>query len=111
MGAAEDAVASLDAVTDHAAAAMLTRGSKGVDGALEAVETCGSPFLTTSKRLVVVVAADLTGRHRYADTEELGFEICSSTSPAFFPFASIATSAWARMPTSCPASTTGSLRT
>lgn len=111
MGAAEDAVASLDAVTDHVAAAMLTRRSEGVDRAPETVEDVRLTLSDNLERLVVVVAADLKDRHRYAGPEEFGFEISSSTPPAFFSFASIATSAWARMPTSCPSSTTGSLRT
>jgi len=59
VGAAEDLVAGLDAMTDDAAMAMLTLRREGVDGALKGVErmlaTIGG---ANDKGAIVVVSAN-----------------------------------------------------
>jgi hypothetical protein len=64
VGAAEDPSISFDSVTDYAAAAVLADRCERVDRALEAVEHVCFAVPTYLERLVVVVAADLAGRHR-----------------------------------------------
>src|ERR1044072_4849284 len=61
LGAARTAisgVALLDAVPDHAAAAMSTRGSERLNGALERIESVLLTLERNSECLVIVVAAD-----------------------------------------------------
>src|SRR5262245_52009163 len=64
MGAAVGLALRLDAVADDAAVAMGTARGHGVDGAFEAVESHGAAALGDAQGLVVVVAADVAGRHR-----------------------------------------------
>src|SRR5437763_1731665 len=54
----------LVAVSDHRAAAVLAPRRQGVDRAFEAVEHVARARDRDLNRLVVLVAADLTGRHR-----------------------------------------------
>jgi len=67
VGAAEKVIARLDAVPDHATAAVLAYGRKGVDCALEAIEHMVDAIRGADKHwFVVVVPADLAGRHRFS---------------------------------------------
>jgi len=63
VGTAEDAALRFDTVADHAAAAVLADRCEGVDRALEAVEDVRRAAPVNLERLVVFIAADLTGRH------------------------------------------------
>jgi AraC-like DNA-binding protein len=64
VSAAEDAAIGLDAVTDHAATAVLAGRRQGVNRALEAVERVGLIAANDLKRLVVLVAANIASGHR-----------------------------------------------
>src|SRR5438874_6929253 len=64
VGAAVHRAVVLHAVADHLAAAVAAVRREGVDSALERVEGLGTTLLGHGERLVVVVAAHVTLRHR-----------------------------------------------
>jgi len=64
VGAAEHRSVGFDAVTDDRASAVLTARRQGMDRALERVERVLLASGHDLERLVVLVSADLAGRHR-----------------------------------------------
>src|SRR6266705_2579061 len=63
MGAAEDRVVLLDAVTDDADAAVIAGRRERMDRAFEAVERMGVSVHRHLERLVVIVAAGFASGH------------------------------------------------
>src|SRR5688572_11472190 len=79
--AAEDPVAALDAVADHAAAAVRAARRQRMDRAFEAVEGVGGAAGHCHRQgLVVIVSAHFTARH---GSPQSGSDTFFSTSPAW----------------------------
>jgi hypothetical protein len=73
VGAAEEVAVGLDAVADDLRTALLAPGCGDVDRALEAVEDVGAPVVRRhGERLVVLVAAAVTRRHRPSLVARIG---------------------------------------
>jgi hypothetical protein len=83
MGAAElNTVLIFNPVPDNAAAAVIARGSKGVDRAFETVEYMTGPTESYFKRLVIRIPAYFARRH------------CLSSSAATFSLMQICAAPW-----------------
>jgi hypothetical protein len=77
VSAAEELASDLDAVADDLAPAVLADRRHSMDRALEAVERVPLAGRDHLERLVVVVAADLTTRHRVLPCRSVWFVRCS----------------------------------